>query len=97
MSCWLLTIMLAFNSEGNEGHGMVLSASGCCVENRLWGGVGGEGGGRWITALVQRGEGAIIVCPGWGQLVEGGEGLNIVFLLFHLIFSLKLYYVGILV
>lgn len=36
-----------------------------------------------------------MVCSGWGQLVEGGKGLNIavvVFfvLLFHLIFSLKL-------
>lgn len=60
-----------------------------------WGRGGGEGRGRGITALVQRAEGAIMVCSGWGQLVEGGKGLNIavvVFfvLLFHLIFSLKL-------
>lgn len=58
---------------------------------------GGEGGGRWVTALVQRGGRDDNGLPRPGQLVRGGRGPYIVFALFHLIFLSKLCYRGILV
>lgn len=41
-----------------------------------------EGGGRWVTALVQRGGRNDNGLPRLGQLVGGGRGPNIVFALF---------------
>lgn len=44
------------------------------------------------SAGIGGGEGgAIMVGPGWEQLVEGRQGLNIAFVLFNLIFLLKLF------